>query len=102
MHASRSRSKAGRRSSSSRTAWRRRSQQAEAAADGKDVVLAGGASIVQQALRLDAVDEVGVSVAPVLLGGGTRLLEGLPQMQLELVEAVDAPGVAHLRYRVRK
>ena len=51
---------------------------------------------------MDAVDEFGVSVAPVLLGSGTRLLEGLPQMQLELIEAVNAPGVAHLRYRVRK
>jgi dihydrofolate reductase len=77
-------------------------QQAEAAANGKDVVLAGGASIVQQALRVGAVDVVGVSVAPVLLGSGTRLLDGLPQMQLELIEAVDAPGVAHLRYRVKR
>ena len=77
-------------------------QQAEAAAGDKDVVLAGGADIVQQAIRLGAVDEIGVSVAPVLLGSGTRLLDGLPQMQLELVDAVDAPGVAHLRYRVKR
>src|SRR4051794_25323330 len=77
-------------------------QRAQAAAGGKDVVIAGGASVAQQALAAGLVDEVGVSVAPVLLGGGTRLLDGLPPMQLELVEAVDAPGVAHLRYRVLK
>ena len=76
--------------------------QAEASPPAKDVVIAGGASVVQQCLGAGLVDEVGVSVAPVLLGSGTRLLDGLPQMQLELVEAVDAPGVAHLRYRVRK
>jgi dihydrofolate reductase len=75
---------------------------AEELAAGKDVVIAGGASLVQQYLGAGLVDEIGVSVAPVLLGSGTRLLDGLPQMQLELVEAVDAPGVAHLRYRVRK
>ena len=75
---------------------------AEELAAGKDIVIAGGASVVQQYLAAGLVDEIGVSVAPVLLGGGTRLLDGLPQMQLELVEAVDAPGVAHLRYRVRK
>ena len=34
---------------------------------------------------------IGVSVAPVLLGSGTRLPDGLPQMQLELVDAADAP-----------
>ena len=47
---------------------------------------------MQQYLAAGLVDEIGVSVAPVLLGGGTRLLDGLPQMQLELVEAVEAPG----------
>ena len=66
--------------------------QAEELAAGKDVVIAGGASVVQQYLAAGLVDEIGVSVAPVLLGGGTRLLDGLPQMQLELVEAVEAPG----------
>ena len=49
-----------------------------------------------------AVDEFTVSVAPILLGGGTRLLEGVPAQSLQLLEVVDAPGVTHLRYRVSR
>ena len=43
---------------------------ARAEAADQDVVIAGGASIVQQALSLGAVDEIGVSVAPVLWAAG--------------------------------
>lgn len=76
-------------------------ERARAAAGTKDVVIAGGASVVQQALAAGVVDEFTLSVAPVLLGGGTRLLDGLPHASLELVEVVEAPDVSHLRYRVR-
>ena len=40
---------------------------------------------------------------PVLLGQGRRLFEDLPpdHIELELVRALDGPGVQHLRYRVR-
>ena len=38
---------------------------------------------------------------PVVLGGGTRLLDGIdPGVKLELVGVVDAPGVTHLTYRI--
>jgi hypothetical protein len=46
------------------------------------------------------VDEFTVSVAPLLLGSGTRLLEGPGGIELEQIDAVGAPGVTHLRYRV--
>lgn len=76
--------------------------QAVAAARGKDVVLGGGASVVRQYLAAGLVDEVGVSVVPVLLGSGERLFEGLggAGLALEQVQAVEAPGVTHLKYRV--
>ncbi len=76
--------------------------QAVAAAKGKDVVLGGGASVVRQYLAAGLVDEVGVSIAPVLLGSGERLFEGLggAGLALEQVRAVEAPGVTHLKYRV--
>jgi hypothetical protein len=37
-----------------------------------------------------------------LLGGGARLFDGVgpPGLRLDLVRAVEAPGVAHLKYRV--
>ena len=40
-------------------------------------------------------------LVPVFLGEGERLLDGLGDqgLQIEVVEAVDAPGVTHLRYR---
>ncbi|HEY7691128.1 MAG TPA: dihydrofolate reductase family protein [Gaiellaceae bacterium] len=74
------------------------------AAGGKDVSVAGGASVVQQSLAAGLVDELTLSVAPVLLGGGTRLLDDLAGagIEVEQLGVVDAPGVAHLRYRVAR
>jgi dihydrofolate reductase len=78
--------------------------QARRAAGGKDVVLGGGASLVQQCLRAKLVDEFTVSVAPVLLHTGERLFANLSgaDLSLEQVSAIDAPGIAHLKYRVVK
>jgi dihydrofolate reductase len=74
---------------------------AREAAGDRDVVIAGGGSAVQQAFAAGVVDEFTVSVAPLLLGGGTRLLEGVTA-DVELIEVVEAPKVTHLRYRVRR
>ena len=78
-------------------------EQARAAAGGKDVLIAGGGSVVQQALAAGLVDEFQLHVAPLLLGGGVRLFgAGLPdQPGLECTRAIASPGVTHLRYAVR-
>jgi dihydrofolate reductase len=75
-------------------------EQARAAAGGKDVSLGGGANVVQQYLSAGLLDEMLISVAPVLLGGGARLFDNLdePRPRLRQVEAVEAPGVTHIRY----
>ncbi len=73
---------------------------AREAAGGRDVVLGGGASLLRQALAAGLVDEAGVSIVPVLLGSGERLFDGLGGLALEQLRAIEAPGVAHLRYRV--
>jgi dihydrofolate reductase len=72
------------------------------AAAGRNVVLAGGASLIQQCLGAGLVDEVNVSVVPILLGRGERLFANLgdPAPRLEQVRVVAAPGVTHLKYRV--
>lgn len=76
--------------------------QAENAAQGADIWLAGGASVVNQYLAARLVDEVDVSIAPVILGGGERLFEGLERGSLKLtqIRAIEAPGVTHIKYDV--
>jgi dihydrofolate reductase len=76
--------------------------QATAAADGKDVSIGGGANAVQQYLAAGLVDELWISIVPVLLGAGTRLFDGLggARLRLEQVRSVEAPGVTHLMYRM--
>jgi dihydrofolate reductase len=75
--------------------------QARAAADGKNVMLAGGAQVANQYLAAGLIDELDLSVVPVLLKGGERLFDGLGDsgVELEQIDAVEAPGVVHLRYR---
>jgi dihydrofolate reductase len=78
-------------------------EQAKEAADGKDVLIGGGADIINQYLAAGLVDEVEVHVSPLILGSGERLFDGLgPDLKLEQLRAVEAPGVAHLKYRVVK
>jgi dihydrofolate reductase len=73
------------------------------AADGKDVYIGGGADIINQYLAAGLVDELEVHVAPLILGGGERLFDGIgPDLKLEQLRAVEGPGVAHLKYRVVK
>jgi dihydrofolate reductase len=75
-------------------------EQAKAVSGDKDVSIGGGATVVQQYLAAGVLDEIVVSVVPILLGGGARLFDNLgePAPMLRQVEAVDAPGVTHIRY----
>jgi dihydrofolate reductase len=76
-------------------------EQARQAAGDKDVTIAGGAAVVQQYLAAGLVDEFELHVVPVVLGGGTRLLDNLGTgVTIEPVRTIEAPGVTHLKYRV--
>jgi dihydrofolate reductase len=74
--------------------------QARRAAGGKDVALAGGAKAAQQYLVAGLVDEMEISLVPILLGGGARLFDGAGDHLhgLELVRTVAAPAVTHLKF----
>ncbi len=75
-------------------------KQARAVAGAKDVLLAGGVNIAQQALAAGLVDEVVLHVRPVLLGRGMRLF-GTAQADLRCVESIHGEGAVHLRYETR-
>ncbi len=64
------------------------------------VSVAGGADVVQQALREGAVDRLRIHLVPVLLGGGTRLLDGVAPRGLQLDGVVASDAVTHLTYRL--
>ena len=67
------------------------------------MIIGGGAGAINQYLAAGLVDEIELHVVPILLGDGARLFEGVdPGLRLEQRRAVDAPGVAHLTYRVVK
>jgi dihydrofolate reductase len=70
-------------------------------AAGEGVIGVSGASVAQQLLRVGKLDEIQVSVTPLLLGGGVRLFEGFEgPIRLEQTRVVPSDGVTHLRYRV--
>ncbi len=74
--------------------------QARDVAGDLDVDIAGGASTVRQAFAAGAVDELTVDIAPVLLGSGERLFEGLEDPGLEMLQVSHSPLAIHVRYRV--
>jgi dihydrofolate reductase len=75
-------------------------EQARAAAGDGDVVIAGGASAVRQALAAGLLDELYLHIVPVLLGSGERLLENVGDPALEIVKVVASPAATHVKYRV--
>lgn len=72
----------------------------EAAGD-RDVSVGGGADTIRQALAAGRVDDLVISTAPVVLGGGKRLFEGFDHdLDLSVVTAVSSPYATHVRYAV--
>lgn len=72
----------------------------EAAGDG-DIWVVGGGELAGQFLDADALDEIAVSVAPVLLTGGAPLLpRRLESHRLRLVSAHAVGQFARLVYEV--
>ena len=72
-------------------------------AGGRDISIGGGADVIRQALAAGVVDELAVSVAPVVLGGGKRLFEGFGHdLDLEILAVRHSPYAVHTRYAVRR
>jgi dihydrofolate reductase len=78
-------------------------ERAREAAGDNDVFIGGGADTINEYLGAGLVDELELHVVPILLGGGERLFAGVgPDLKLEKLRTVEAPGVTHLKYRVVK
>ncbi len=77
-------------------------EQAKQAAAGKDVALAGGASVAQQYLSAGLLDELELTIAPVLLRDGTRLFENIADVEAKFVpvRTVHTQEVVHLKYEI--
>jgi dihydrofolate reductase len=75
--------------------------QARVAAGDKDVHIMGGADVIRQALRAGHVEELSISIAPVVLGAGKRLFDDFDEtLRLEHLALRQSPFATHLTYRV--
>jgi dihydrofolate reductase len=74
--------------------------QARVAAGDKDVVVMGGANVVDQCLAAGLVDELRLHLSPLLVGGGTRLFELVGPMRLVQRQVIESPRATHLSYEV--
>jgi dihydrofolate reductase len=76
------------------------------AADGKDVAVAGGGTLLRQVLAAGLLDELELHIAPVLLGDGMRLfdaslgLDTRESIELTPDRVIQTPAVTHIRYSV--
>lgn len=72
--------------------------------EGKNIYCDGGAEVIHELLKNDLVDELTISVVPILLGAGTRLFkDNRPEQMLEHVEtkAFDT-GLVQLKYKRKR
>jgi len=76
--------------------------EAQAAAGDRDVLVLGGATVVQQCLRAGLLSELRLHVVHRLLGSGTSLFGGMEstRFSLDRTRLIDANGVSHFTFRV--
>ena len=73
---------------------------AREAADGKDVRLGGGATVIREFLLAGLVDHMHLAVVPLVLGRGVRIWDGLEALEEQFeIESVSSPsGVTHVTF----
>jgi dihydrofolate reductase len=73
---------------------------ASEAANGQDIRLGGGATMIREFVAAGLVDYMHIVVVPIMLGRGARLWDGLEGIERDYqVEAISSPsGVTHLTF----
>ena len=79
-------------------------EKARKSAKGKDIRIQGGANTIQQFLNAGFVDEFFIHIAPVFLGSGIRLFDGIDKdvYDIEIAEVIPSNLTTHLRYKLTK
>ena len=78
-------------------------ERARQAAGDRDVNVMGGAEVIREALRAGYLEELSISVAPVVLGAGKRLFDGVETtLGLEPIRVLQSPLATHITYRVTR
>jgi dihydrofolate reductase len=74
-------------------------EQARAAAGAKRVAISGGPMTINEYLGAGLIDELRLHVAPITIGAGARLFDGVGDMTFEPLAARSTAHVTHLTYR---
>jgi dihydrofolate reductase len=74
--------------------------QARAAAGDRDVVVIGGANVIDQCLAAGLADELRIHLSPLVADGGTRLFDLAGPTTLVQREVAESPRATHLTYDV--
>ncbi|MEX2370069.1 MAG: dihydrofolate reductase family protein [Bacteroidales bacterium] len=79
-------------------------EKARQSAKGMDIRIQGGANTIQQFMNAGLVDEFFIHIAPVFLGSGIRLFEGIDKdkYDLEIAEVIPSELTTHLRYKLTR
>lgn len=77
-------------------------EKARQSARGKDIRIQGGANTIQQFLNSGLVDEFFIHIAPVFLGSGIRLFDGIDKdiYDIQIVEIIPSALTTHLKYKL--
>lgn len=75
---------------------------ARACAGARNVIVMGGGDLLRQFLAAGLVDQFTLTIAPVLMGAGKRLFDGIARTDIafERAAVIESPYATHLRFRV--
>ena len=79
-------------------------EKARQSAKGKDIRIQGGANTIQQFLNAGLIDEFFIHIAPVFLGSGIRLFDGIEndKYDIQISAVIPSELTTHLRYQLTK